>query len=650
MSNDTDQGVERYSFSGFTLDPARQVLQGPDGEIRLRPKSYALLLYLVRHPGRLVSRQELHDAVWGRLAVTDDSLTQCLVEIRRVLGDEGRQIVKTVPRRGYLFDAPVTRLVGDGLQDPGRTLDRNADEDGAHAEAGDGGRAAPRSAPPTPRGPLLSTGILAAATVVAMLAVWVAAQRHEAPPASAVSVVQRLPNSIAVLPFVDLSAEKDQEYFGDGMAEEILNLLVQWPELRVIARTSSFSFKNQPVDIATITQRLGVEHVLEGSVRKSGTQVRITAQLIAAHDGTHLWSQSYDRELGDLLVVQREIASAVAYALKASLFPDGTTTLAASTVDARAYDHFLHGRFLFHRRDAGDLERAREQFEAAIALDPGYARALAYLSGVYNAQMHTGEISWETGVQRRREAAEQALAMDAGLPEAHLRAIAVFADDGNVERALHHLELARAIDPDNSLLLGITSARLLAEGRVDEAIQQWDRIVANDPLSRLSRQNRGLKLMAAGRLEEARADLLVARDLGQTGEADTFLSLILVLEKRYEEALALLDPIPWSHDREVGLALAHHALGNTAEADAVVARLRADGSGDAAMALAEFHAHLGERAHAFSTLAEARARFERETRWSPRRWAIDLYLSPFLRPLHSDDRWVALYTERPSSL
>jgi TolB-like protein/DNA-binding winged helix-turn-helix (wHTH) protein len=484
MSRDNAQVSERYAFAGFTLDPARQVLRGPEGEIRLRPKSYSLLLYLVRHQGRLATRQELHEALWGHLAVTDDSLTQCLVEIRRALGKDGRRIVQTVPRRGYLFEAPVTRLPADDLQDSGSSATVRVAEEDRAADAGDDREVdlpASGSPPPSPRGALLTTGILAATAVAAMLVVWMAAHREPVAPGSPDPVVQRLPNSIAVLPFVDMSADKDQEYFGDGIAEEILNLLAQSPGLKVVARTSSFTFKNQSADIPTISRQLGVTHVLEGSVRNSGNRMRITAQLITAADGTHLWSQSYDRELGDLLGVQREIAAAVAGALKTSLLGDGLSG-PASVIDARAYDYYLRGRFLFHRRDPGDLDRAREQLESAVALDPGYAQAWADLSGVYNAQMYSGEIPWEIGMQRRREAAEQALALDPRLPEAHLRAGRVFMGDGDLERARYHLELAGEIDPDNALVLGYTSGSLLAEGRLDEAIDHWDRVVANDPL------------------------------------------------------------------------------------------------------------------------------------------------------------------------
>jgi thioredoxin-like negative regulator of GroEL len=195
-------------------------------------------------------------------------------------------------------------------------------------------------------------------------------------------------------------------------------------------------------------------------------------------------------------------------------------------------------------------------------------------------------------------------------------------------------------------LLGFASRALVADGRVGESITHWDRIVANDPLSRAARLHRASHLVGVGALEAARADLLVARDLGAgEGEADALLALVKVLERRYQEALASLAPIPRTYDREVGLALAHRALGNVDESEAIVARLRADQAGEAALAMAQVLAHHGEQEEAFLWLAEARTRFERDAR-DPRVWAQSSHLSPFLRPLREDPRWAALYTEQ----
>jgi TolB-like protein/DNA-binding winged helix-turn-helix (wHTH) protein/tetratricopeptide (TPR) repeat protein len=667
MTDHIEPPAERYAFEHFVLDAARGVLLGAGAEIRLRPKSYELLLYLVRHPGRLVGREELLDAIWGRVAVTDDSLTQCLVEIRRALNDGKRRIVRTVPRRGYIFDVPVTRLAAaaspadaratGGLAGGARADDGRGPAGGAVGTPRAGGRgpAHPEGdgfAATMPRRAIAGAGILAGILVAAVLFGWALGQRNAMPELEPEGSPP-LPNSIAVLPFVDMSAEKDQEYFGDGLAEEILNLLVQSPELTVIARTSSFSFKDQPVDIATISRRLGVEHVLEGSVRKSGNRIRVTAQLVGAKDSAHLWSETYDRELDDLFGVQTEIASAVAEVLETKVL-DGRPARPGRPVDLRAYDHQLRARFFFNRRATGDLELAREHLLSALAQDPDYALAWAGLSGVYGAQMSVGELDRDSGVPLRRVAAERALALDDRLPEAHLRAAAAFHEDGDLDRAREHMRLAQALDPENPLLLGYASTQRVIAGENDHAVRLWDRIVLTDPLSRVARNNRARHLLAVGRLDDARADLEAINQLtpGRANETETLLALILVLEDRYEEALEVLEGVSemheWGRERELGLALAHHALGDEAKTAAVLSRLEADDTSSAAHVLAEIHAHLGRHEEAISWLSEAKARTSSEAPWTRSFvWAHRANNSLFLRPLRDNPQWAALHSDVP---
>ena len=195
--------------------------------------------------------------------------------------------------------------------------------------------------------------------------------------------------SIAVLPFADMSAGKDQEYFADGLSEELLNLLAKLPELRVIGRTSSFQFKGRNEDLRAIGEKLNVAHILEGSVRKSGEKLRITAQLIRAADGSHLWSESYDRTLDDIFAVQDDIAGEVVKALKLTLL--GPTSVTRSRpVDPEAYNLALQGRFFLDRRGQKDLERAVEYFQRSRERDPEYAPAWAGLSQAYARQADSG--------------------------------------------------------------------------------------------------------------------------------------------------------------------------------------------------------------------------------------------------------------------
>jgi TolB-like protein/DNA-binding winged helix-turn-helix (wHTH) protein/Flp pilus assembly protein TadD len=632
----TDTG--RLGFGEFTLDLERGELLGPLGEVKLRPKSYQVLCYLVEHAGRLVTKDELFDAIWGQTVVTEDSLTQCLVEIRRALGAGAKRIVRTVPRRGYLFDAEVTALdpVAPGQGQPPVT-----------------GPADSTPASPVPplapaARPITASGIalLAGALLVAALGWWGLADRgSDQAERPQVQPAEMLPNSIAVLPFTDMSATQDQGYFGDGIAEEILNLLAQAPELKVIARTSSFSFKDRPADAATIAAQLRAEHVLEGSVRVSGDRVRVTAQLIGGRDGAHLWSESYDRKLGDLLEVQRGIAVAVAGVLQATLL-DRPPAAGERLVDPRAYDHFLRARFLFQRRSPGDLELSLQQFEAALAVDPDYAPAWAGLAGALFVLSHDDErFSPEIALPRRMEAVQRALALDPNLPEARLRAAHVYGAMGDWDTAMHHFRIARELDPENPLLLGNLAGMALGQGDLEQAVALAGRVVTLDPLSLVARNNLAIMLAASGRIDEARAQYLAARDLApeQAGEFDQQLARLQVVEGRHEEALELLQGTPPGRVYDATAAIALHALGREQEAAAAVSRLQADVGSETAMSLAEVYAQRGDFDTAFHWLATSQAEFIGAQPNGARWWAQQAYALAFLRPLHDDLRWGALH-------
>ena len=616
------EAAPAYRFAGFTLDVGRGTLLGPEGELRLRPKSFELLVYLARHPGRLVGREELLNAVWGHAAVTDDSITQCLVEIRRALSDESRTLVRTMPRRGYLFDVSVETL--------------------------DEGASPPIGKEASHRAPLARPGAVAAIAVVALLAglAWWASVSQIPEPAGGGPGFEALPNSIAVLPFVDMSAEGDQAYFGDGIAEEILNLLAQVRELKVIARTSSFSFKQQQqLDIKRIGAQLGVAHVLEGSVRKSGNRVRVTAQLVDASDGAHLWSQAFDRELVDIFAVQSEIAGSVAEVLKATLLG----RLHKTAPDVRAYEYFLRGRFLFHRRAPGDVVLARRHFQTALDLEPDYAAAWASLAGTYIVEVGEGTLAAELGLEPGRLAAERALEIDAALPEAHIRAATAYAMSGDVVRARKHLEVAESLDPDNALLLGILGGGALARGNLATAVEFKRRAVAVDPLSVVNRRNYASVLRAAGRLEEAHVQLLALREISpeRSDEFEADRVELLLLQGRHDEALAALRHLDQDHQRDALLSMALHGLGRERESRAVIARLSTGASYAAASALAEVHAYSGRPELAWHWLEESRVRIQGEIASAEWRWRQLACASAFLQPLKDDPRWAALFQPEP---
>jgi TolB-like protein len=279
--------------------------------------------------------------------------------------------------------------------------------------------------------------------------------------------------SIAVLPFVNMSDDRSNEYFSDGLTEELLNLLARIPELKVIARTSSFAYKGKEAKISDIARELQVANVLEGSVRKSGDRVRITAQLIRTSDSTHLWSQSYDRTVQDIFAVQDEIAGEVVNSLKVELLgADDKPVQAGGTNDARAYEAYLRGRYEWNKGESQEIVRAAlKAFDEALALDPSFAQAHASRSSALQALTRNGYLPFADGFAQARVAAERAieLAPDASDGHVALGRIEMTADQ-DWQAAEKSLRQALDLNPSNAAGYGVLAALLSALGRADEAL------------------------------------------------------------------------------------------------------------------------------------------------------------------------------------
>jgi len=311
--------------------------------------------------------------------------------------------------------------------------------------------------------------------------------------------------SIAVLPFVNMSSDKEQEYFADGMSEEVLNLLAQLPQLHVIARTSSFSFKGKEADIATIARTLNVAHVLEGSVRKSGGTERITVQLIRASDSSHLWSQTYDRKLTDVFKVQDEIARAVVAALQVKLLPAERERLAATpTVNAEAYDAYLKGLYHWYRLTRADLDTAEHFFELALAKDPGYARAYAGIGLLWMGRQQMGFVSPAEAAPKANAAALRAVELDDTLADAHY-ALAVVSTWANWDWPAAEREFRRAIqlNPGFADAHAYYAHLLNILHRPDEAMVEARRSLELDPFNGLFKSLYAVDLLFVHRFDEA---------------------------------------------------------------------------------------------------------------------------------------------------
>lgn len=608
-----------YEFGDFRLDALRRVLslRGDREPLQVSGRVFDALLHFVERPGQLLEKAGLMDAIWPNVVVEEANLTQTIHTLRRLLGerpDEHRYIV-TVPGRGYRFVAEVTRV-----------------PDGAAAQAAPGAQRTRRV-----------LGVASAAIVVVGLVAFLALRSGAWPPPAAAE-----PPSIAVLPFVDMSPEQNQEYFGDGLSEEILNALAQSPSLRVIARTSSFSFKNRSVDIATIADELDVTHVLEGSVRKSGERVRVTAQLVDAKNSAHVWSHTYDRDLKEVLSVQADIAAAVAEALEITLEGAGVSgARAAHSASPQAFERYLQGRHYFARRGPGDLDRAKHYFEDAVRIDPGYGRAWSGLAGFYFVSADVAPRS-EEATRKWREAVEKAMARLPNDAEAHMRAAQYDWENGNAAAADAHLQRATALNPFHPLVLGAASTEAVLQGDLRKATALVRRSLTVDPLSAVTRMNLGIHLMAIGERREAQAQFEAALELGSRPEIHGDIARILVLDRQPDAALARMERVPQGPWRDHCLALIHHVRARPAESEAALARLIDSASSDRSAAvrlmIAEVYAFRGQADEAFRWLAsgEHAARNSRAMIAGGSWMTAEMHLSPFLASLHADPRWRSL--------
>ena len=636
-AGDVVRGTGGYEFGHFVLDVGRGALLRDGEEIALRPKSFDVLHYLVRHPQRLVGREELLKAGWPGVVVTDDSLTQCLIEIRKALGDDDRSIVRTVPRRGYRFELPVQPTAGA----PGKA-----------AEAVPG-RGSERS--PTARMPSSWTLAALAVLAVALAATWWRAGPNGGPGPEFAADWQPSDTSIAVLPFADMSPDGDQEYLADGIAEEILNLLAQVRGLTVIARTSSFSFREQRVDVGTIARRLNVAHILEGSVRKSGDRVRVTAQLIDGATGVHLWSETYDRQLDDLFATQDEIAQSVTEVLRARLLGESGGTLAfgggsAHTPDPEAWDLYLRGRHLYGRRMTGDRVQAQRYFERALEIDPEFAAAWVSLAAIQLVRSGDPDIpeSERLGPEEAWAAAQNALAtaleLDPDQPEALLRLGRIKWSERDTEQAVYLAERAMQLGRNHARVQSILGGWAYALGDPSLGATLQGRAVALDPVNAIHLGNYGHMLFSAGRFEEAAAMLDAATTLNPEKSmyglaAQVWMAL---LREDFAGAAELAGGLPPGPLLDRAQAMLAYARGDRDGSDAALVRIRLAADPDAIASLAMVHAFRGEPDAAFEALDAILARFRTwEDRAMGRHFIVELRLSPFLRPLHADPRWAS---------
>ena len=437
--------------------------------------------------------------------------------------------------------------------------------------------------------------------------------------------------SIAVLPFVNMSADSSQEYFSDGLSEELLNLLAKIPDLKVIGRTSSFAFKGKNEDLRTIAQKLGVAHLLEGSVRKDGKKVRVTAQLIKASDGSHLWGDSYDRDIESIFKVQDEIAQAVVQQLKLKLLEVPVVKKSgAGNVDA--YNLILQGNYFFDKLDKDNVARAVEFYSKALAIDSTDARAWGGLANAISRQAFQNYIDQNTGYENARQAALKTIFLDSTSARGYLELAEIrLYHDFDWDGAEEAYQKAFSVEPGNAEVInGLGDSRHpLAQWKAVEEF--YKKSIALNPLKPITYMNLGNALTFAGRNEEAIPYFRKVLDLNpEYQRAHMYIGRNYILMDKPELALSEMKQENMEIFKKFGLALAYSALDQKKIADQMSKEFAEKYQDSWAYLLAQLYAFRGEKDAAFKWLEIAYSKKDS--------WLFWLNGDPLLKNLQSDSR------------
>jgi TolB-like protein/DNA-binding winged helix-turn-helix (wHTH) protein/tetratricopeptide (TPR) repeat protein len=628
------------------------------GEIIPLPKlSFDLLRALINAAPGIATIDDLLQQVWPGLVVSPETVAQRVKLLRDAINDDSKRprYILGVRGRGY-------RLIpaAEQLPDSQRIPAHNAQSPGAGSDAPTTDAAISSISPirTKPRGradhrrALLILGI-AGAMILSAIAVAVvrthatrstaatdqqaASMASPSPSPSSSPLIPAAQNSIAVLPFADMSEKHDQEYLSDGMTEELIDMLTKVPELRVPARTSSFYFKGKQATISEIAKALGVANVLEGSVRKSGNTIRITAQLVRVDGGYHVWSETFDRQLGDIFKMQDDIAGSVVGALKVSLL-GGQLPRASATTNAEAYTLYLRAQSLhFNGSSTADEQKAIDYLYQSLKLDPHYAPAWVALAGVLAADFSAfGILRHEEIRGQAHEAIDQAHRLDPDLPLGHIaRGRVLYEVDWNWQAAEAEIKQAMALEPGNAEAQRLAGYIATTLGHFDEGLKVLDGVYSKDPLQPWNYIATGYATFRLGKLAETEANYRKALDLIPTGAKFHYLlGSVLVARGLPSAALEEMEKETDPGYRQVGLALAFDALGRRSEADRELAIAEQKFGNEKAYWIASVYAARKDADRAFAWLDRAFVMYDGGLLW--------ILGDPFLDNLKADPRYEAL--------
>ena len=498
-----------YSFESFTLDLDRGCLLEGQEEVKLRPKSYETLRYLVENSGRLISKDELMKAIWPDSFVTDDSLVKCLRDVRLALGDDEQHYIKTVPRRGYIFAAQVSETDSTALRPIHKdqiegirvVIEDGYEAKGAGDEATDDRRGSAASTPVWRR--LKENRIIMLTASLVLIALALAAYyfwnsgRSKQP-------LTRIPRSIAVLPFKPLVAESRDESLEIGMADTLITRLSNLGQitLRPISAVRNYnSLQQDPIEAG---REQKVDAVLEGSLQKTADRIRVTARLVSVLDGTPLWAGQFDEKLSDLFVVEDSISERIVGTLALKLTGEEKRGLTKRDTDSiEAYQAYLKGRYFWNKRTEDGLKRGIEYFQQAITADPSYALAYSGLAESYIVLASGGLLLPDEAFPKARAAATKALEMDDLLGEAHSDLGAVYCNEWKWSEGEREFKRALELSPNYPTGHMTYSWYLMPLGRFDESLAEAKRAQELDPLSLVINNVVGISYEFAGQLDQA---------------------------------------------------------------------------------------------------------------------------------------------------
>jgi TolB-like protein/DNA-binding winged helix-turn-helix (wHTH) protein/Tfp pilus assembly protein PilF len=605
-----DENVQArcWAFGDCEFDELRRELRVKGHVVEIEPKPVDVLVQLLIHTGHVVTKEDLLESVWPGLMVVDGSLATAVSKLRRALGDDESTVVLTVPRVGYRLGVPV------------RTQTFAAGPPSLIAKAAVG---------KSRRWPWIAAGALVILLIGLGIyrGVWFSGQKKTSTPKRA--------TSLAVLPFVNLSGDPSQEYLADGMTEELITELSKIRALKVISRTSVMQYKGVKKSLPEIARELHVDGVIEGAVLRSGNRVRITTQLVYAATDTQLWAESYERDLGDILTLQKELAREITREIKITVSPAEQRQLASSAaVNPEAQDLYLKGRFFWNLRTRDALGRAEAYFLQASQIAPNDSLAYAGLADTYIELVGFGNLDPAAGIPEAKAAALKAIALDDSLAEPHTALGYTLAAEWDWAAA--QKEFQRAIDLDPGYVIGLYQYAfyLSVMGKHEEAIPLAQKALDLDPLSPIVLYRAGRVEFQARQYDEAIALFRRILELNATDPLGLYgLGLAYEAQGQYDTALLCLKKQNLQQGLDVAEVYAH--AGNSAEArqllDAAIQRLKAGNAYLRPGWIAEVYVGLGDKDEAMRWLEQGYK--ERDL------WLALLKVWPRFDPLRSDPRF-----------